>query len=151
MSIAIKVEGSPDAATRQLIDHGLDEYNVARPARIMRRTYGSSHGTTKVVTGRVKARTSYAWMFVDSLWVSKAVRGAGVGMKLMDKAEAVARQRGCVGAYVDTFSFQAPGFYQTRGYEEFGRIDGFPVGHACIWLRKSFLVPSATARSKQLL
>lgn len=30
MSIVIKVEEIPDAATRQLIDHGLDEYNAAR-------------------------------------------------------------------------------------------------------------------------
>lgn len=142
MSIVIKVEEIPDAATRQLIDHGLDEYNVARAGPDNAEDlWVIARDDEGVVTGGVKARTFYAWMFVDWLWVSKAVRGAGVGMKLMDKAEAVARQRGCVGAYVDTFSFQAPGFYQTRGYEEFGRIDGFPVGHACIWLRKSFLGP----------
>lgn len=151
MSIAIKVEGSPDAATRQLIDHGLDEYNAARAGPDNAEDLWVIARDGEVVMGGVKARTLYAWMFVDWLWVSKVVRGAGVGSLLMDKAEAVARQRGCVGAYVDTFSFQAPGFYQARGYEEFGRIDGFPVGHACIWLRKSFPGSSATARSKQLL
>jgi hypothetical protein len=42
-----------------------------------------------------------------------------------------------VGAYLYTFSFQAPHFYRRRGYEEFGRIDGLPPGHTCIWLKKS--------------
>ncbi|WP_348271311.1 acetyltransferase [Rhizobium sp. Leaf262] len=56
----------------------------------------------------------------------------------MQKAESAALERQCVGAYVSTFSFQAPNFYRRIGYEDFGRIDGFPAGHACIWLKKTF-------------
>jgi hypothetical protein len=57
----------------------------------------------------------------------------------MDKAEAIVRERGCIGAYVDNFSFQAPDFYRSRGYQEFGRNDGLPAGHAWVWLRKTFI------------
>ena len=30
--------------------------------------------------------------------------------------------------YVDSFSFQAPGFYKKLGYREYGRLKGFPTG-----------------------
>jgi hypothetical protein len=30
LSIAVEVEGAPDATTRQLIDQGLDEYNFSK-------------------------------------------------------------------------------------------------------------------------
>lgn len=71
-------------------------------------------------------------MFIDWLWVSPAARGQGAGIRLLNKAENAARERGCIGAYVDTFSFRAPDFYRRYGYEEFGRIDGLPPGHACV-------------------
>jgi len=140
LSIAVEVEGAPDATTRQLIDQGLDEYNSSKAGPDNAEDlWVIARDGEGVVKGGVKARTFYRWMFVDWLWVSNSVRGAGVGSLLMDKAEAVARERGCVGAYVDTFSFQAPDFYRSRGYEEFGRIEGLPAGHACIWLRKTFV------------
>jgi GNAT superfamily N-acetyltransferase len=140
LSIEVEVEGIPDATTRQIIDQGLDEYNFSKAGPDNAEDlWVIARDGEGLVKGGVKARTFYAWMFIDWLWVSNSVRGAGVGSLLMDKAEAVARERGCIGAYVDTFSFQAPGFYRSRGYEEFGRIDGLPAGHACIWLRKTFV------------
>ena len=32
--------------------------------------------------------------------------------------------------YLDTFSFQAPGFYKKLGYREFGKLKDFPAGHS---------------------
>nr|WP_249163219.1 hypothetical protein [Bradyrhizobium diazoefficiens] len=39
-----------------------------------------------------------------------------------------ARRHGAIQAYVDTMSFQAPGFYRSCGYEEFGTLKGYPGG-----------------------
>ncbi len=138
-SLAIKVEDVPDAETQQLIDDGLDEYNFRRAG-----PYNSedlwviARDANGMVRGGLKGKISYSWLFIDWLWVSASSRGAGIGSLLMDKVEAVACERGCRGAYLETFSFQAPAFYRSRGFEEFGRIDGYPPGHACIWLRKHF-------------
>jgi len=52
-------------------------------------------------------------------------------------AEAAARAQGCRGAYLDAFTFQAPKFYERLGYQEFGRLDDFPPGHARIWFTKA--------------
>jgi hypothetical protein len=37
---------------------------------------------------------------------------------------------------VSTHSFQAPGFYEQRGYVERGRVEGYPQGHAHLHLAK---------------
>ena len=52
-------------------------------------------------------------------------------------AAGVARAAGNLGAvYLDTFTFQAPAFYEKHGYREFGRLDDAVHGHARIWLAK---------------
>jgi hypothetical protein len=45
-------------------------------------------------------------------------------------------ERGCLNAFLETFSFQAPLFYQKLGYEVFGRADDWPVGHTHYFLKK---------------
>ena len=39
--------------------------------------------------------------------------------------------------HVDTMSFQAPGFYRSCGYEQFGAIDGYPGGVTRHWFTKA--------------
>ena len=80
--------------------------------------------------------TAFDWLFIHLLWVDAAYRSQGAGSRLLSEAEAAARETGCRGAYLDTFTFQAPKFYERRGYREFGRIDDFPRGHSRIWLKK---------------
>ena len=46
----------------------------------------------------------------------------------MDVFEQNAHSRGCRLVYLDTFSFQAPNFYQARGYVEMLRTEGFTGG-----------------------
>lgn len=57
------------------------------------------------------------WLNIEYLWVSDAVRGSGVGSKLIKTAEDEARRKGCTHALVDTVSFQARPFYEKQGYQ----------------------------------
>ena len=61
----------------------------------------------------------------------------------MDEAERGALGRGCHSVWLDTFSFQAPGFYRRLGYEVFAELD-WSADHKRIFLRKR-LRPGATA------
>jgi len=79
--------------------------------------------------------TYSGWLLIRYLWVSDALRSQRIGRKLMGDAEARALERGCHSAWIDTFSFQAPGFYPKLGYEVFGELD-YPPGHRRIFFRK---------------
>jgi len=88
------------------------------------------------VVGGLAGFTRWNWLFVESLWLADEVRGRGLGRDLMRRAEEEAARRGCQHAYLDTFSFQARGFYERLGYEVFGRLDDFPIGHTRYFLQK---------------
>jgi GNAT superfamily N-acetyltransferase len=88
------------------------------------------------ILGGLEGGTSWNWLHVDNLWLREGLRGQGYGVKLMQMAEAEAVRRGCNHAMVDTFDFQAPGFYQKLGYVEWGVLEDFPGGHRRIYYRK---------------
>ncbi len=54
----------------------------------------------------------------------------------MEKLETTGREKGCVWAHVDTFSFQARGFYESLGYKVFATLDDYPPGHSRHYLKK---------------
>jgi ribosomal protein S18 acetylase RimI-like enzyme len=70
------------------------------------------------------------------MWVKEEHRGQGFGHRLITLAEEKARQHGARHAYLDTFSFQAPGFYKKHGYQVFGLLNDFPPGHQRYYLTK---------------
>lgn len=90
------------------------------------------------VTGGIWASTLFRWLNVELLFVPEDLRGRGVGSALLAAAETEAMRRGCLGAFVDTASFQAPDFYQRLGYTLYGRLGDFPPGHERLYFRKLF-------------
>lgn len=99
------------------------------------------------VVGGLWSTTSFQWLHVEMLFVPETMRGQGVGSALMASAEAEAQERGCHGAYVDAFSFQAPEFYRKLGFTLFGVLEGFPPGHYRLYFRKRFHALPAMAIS----
>lgn len=82
--------------------------------------------------------TMYLWhcLFVDTLWVREDYRTAGLGTLLMQAIEKEAKEQGCYLAHVDTFDFQARGFYEKNGYTLFGTLENCPKGHQRFYLKK---------------
>jgi len=70
------------------------------------------------------------------LWLEEPWRGQDIGTQIMDAIEREAAQRGCTQIVLDTFTFQAPGFYLKRGYEVVGKIDNFPTPYTHYFLKK---------------
>lgn len=89
------------------------------------------------VQGGLWAKYSYNWLFVELLFVPDFMRGRQLGSKLLAQAEWWAQEQGCVGIWLDTFSFQAPGFYEKQGYAVFGILENYPdEAHERVFLRK---------------
>jgi GNAT superfamily N-acetyltransferase len=96
------------------------------------------HPDSGEILGGLWARTFFNWTFVELLIVPEEMRGCGLGASLLAQAEAIARERGCVGIYLDTFSFQARGFYEKYGYGLFGQLDNYPDDEKRYFLSKRF-------------
>jgi GNAT superfamily N-acetyltransferase len=133
---ALKVERVHGPARRAIIK-GLMAYNTRAVGRWDFKKISITLRHRGAIVGGLSADTYLAWMFIALFWVDEKYRGKGFGSKIMRAAEEQARKRGVKHAYVDTFSFQAPGFYKKHGYREFGRLDDFPPGHHRSWLTKA--------------
>ena len=72
----------------------------------------------------------------EALWVDANQRGQGLGSRLVATGEELGRARGCHGAHLTTYSFQAPEFYERRGYERFGELHDYPGDRSMVFLRK---------------
>lgn len=75
-------------------------------------------------------------MEINSLWVEESLRGRGLGTTLMNMAEEEGKKRGCTIAYTNTFSWQAPGFYERSGYTSYGKLENFPPGSSLTYYSK---------------
>ena len=93
----------------------------------------SAEGT---VVGGLCGHTAYRWLFVQVLFVPEPLRGAGLGRSLLQQAEDIARQRQCIGVWLDTAGFQTLGFYRHLGYSLFGELQDHPPGISQYWLQK---------------
>jgi GNAT superfamily N-acetyltransferase len=88
------------------------------------------------ILGAGIGETGRGWLHVSVVLVDEKCRGSGVGRRLVEAMEAEAVRRGCRGAYLDTFSYQARPFYEKVGYEVFGILEDYPVGHQRFYMRK---------------
>ena len=93
-------------------------------------------GPEEEVVGGIIGATYWGWFYISLMWIKEEFRGHGYGSQLLALAEEEARRRGAKHAYLDTFTFQAPGFYEKFGYEVFGELEDFPPGHKRFFMRK---------------
>jgi GNAT superfamily N-acetyltransferase len=137
MNLRIELKQNPGNEDREAILVPLRAYNASKaaspppePVALLIRDDNDQ------VLGGLYARLFYQWMYVDLLVVPEQARGQGLGSRLMQMAEELARERECVGLWLDTFDFQAPDFYQKLGYSEIGHIAEYPPGHKHVFLQK---------------
>ena len=94
------------------------------------------HDASGELVGGLVGEVYMGWLSIDVLWVAESERGRGIGDALLSRAESDAMALGATAAYLDTFEWQARGFYENRGYREFGRLDDFPQGHFRLFMKK---------------
>ncbi|MET9483369.1 GNAT family N-acetyltransferase [Streptomyces sp. NPDC006638] len=135
-----RIETEVDKERRTELGERLRETNVER-SPVMRTLRDSPLGreeplqvwlleeATGALAGGLVGRTWARWLHVDLLWVDPSHRGAALGSRLLAEAERVARdERDCARARLETWDFQAPGFYRKQGYEVAGEVTDYPPG-----------------------
>ena len=138
------IEAVPSAEEIRYLEDRLGEFNAAAT--------GIEDGTwlayfVKDTHDRIIAGIAGAlWgdcLEIRQFWVEASRRGQGLGTRLFAAAEHHAHRRGCRQIVLSTFSFQAPQFYERRGFEIVAVVDDCPRGHASWLMRKRLGVDSA--------
>ncbi|WP_273794974.1 GNAT family N-acetyltransferase [Brucella intermedia] len=90
------------------------------------------------VSGGIWAEALFDWMYIEIVYVPENKRGQGIGSQLVARVEQIAKSKGCVGVWLETFQFQAPEFYMKKGYEIFATLKDYPKGYTRFFLKKVF-------------
>jgi len=89
----------------------------------------------EVIAGLISA-VCWNWMEIDILWVDEDYRGQGYGKRLLENAEQIAKSKNCSFIKLNTFSFQAPEFYEKNGYTVIAIIENAPIGSKHYYYKK---------------
>lgn len=123
------------------IRNGLITYNTVTVPLISDLPYAPCNlvakDTSDVTVGGCVGRIYLSALYIEFLWVEDAHRKHGLGTQLLDRAEQLAKEKGCSIIHLDTFSFQAPDFYKKNGFEVFGILGGYPDGIKRYYLKKT--------------
>ena len=143
--VEIAFKADPVAADLDAIFDPLRAFNTSATGRQSDRREAVFHivdETSGKPVGGLAGWTTFDWFFVVGLFVPERLRGQGLGTELIRRAEDYARQQGQVGIYLDTFDFQARGFYEKLGFSIFGTLEDHPVGGRRFFLQKRLDHPS---------
>jgi len=123
----IDVVNNPSPEEISAIYDGLSQFNEPHfPGLDVKSIACFIRDENGTVIGGLTAKTLLTSLHIDFLWLSEPLRGKGVGKDLILRVETEAAKHGAERVFVDTYSFQAPGFYETLGFLEVGRYSGYP-------------------------
>ncbi|CAN7323480.1 GNAT family N-acetyltransferase [Devosia sp. LjRoot16] len=135
----IRLKLNPLGRDVAVVRNGLRAYNKQQTGGIRHQNVALLlYDADDKAVGGLTATAVLDWLFVEWLHVPAELRGKGHGRALMAEAEVFARQRGLLGMWLDTFSFQARPFYEKLGFAVFGTLDDHPVGGARYFMQKRF-------------
>jgi len=129
MTARVKAEPSDARGVSRELWKGLLRFNRAHagPLRYKRTVLCARDRKGRLLGGLIM-QSYWRETYVELLWLAAPARGAGLGEKLIREAERRALRRGSDLVHLNTYSFQAPGFYEAQGYRRFGTVSGSPRG-----------------------
>lgn len=136
-TITVSQEDQPSQADLAAINTWIVDYNLAQVGDHWKgRLTILARNAQGQLVGGLLGFTDRGWARIEILVVADRARRQGIGTRLLHEAETVARKRGCHGAWLDTFSFQALPFYEQHGYSIFGQLENYPNEHVRYFMRK---------------
>ena len=135
----ICISDTIDAEVEQTILEGLNAYNDAITGYQDRQVLSVvvRDRDSQRVLGGAMGRTSLGLLFLDLFYLPPALRGLGLGRRILQQFEEEGRRRGCASAVLYTISFPAPEFYERRGWRRFGEIACSPEGTSRVFMSKT--------------
>jgi GNAT superfamily N-acetyltransferase len=133
----VSIEDNPQQADIDYLDQSMRRFNTTflgsfdgKPIAVFlrdqdQRKFGGAYGFTCV-----------EWLNITNLWIEEGFRKKGYGSRILVALETQASARKCHSVIVDTYEFQALGFYQKRGYEIVCVLENNPTPYRRFYLKK---------------
>ena len=136
--LEVDIDESPDPALRDAILEPLRAFNESQvgPIKAEPLAIALRDPESGAISGGLWGLSVAGWFYVDVIVIPEGHRRQGLGTELLQKVEKIARERGCIGVWLHTGTFQAPGFYEKQGFTAFGTVPDYPPGHATIYYLK---------------
>lgn len=140
----IKIEENNDEKLKQFVLKGLEANNRAKCEWFKENDYVDdndynflAYDDEKVVGGAI-GYVLYNWYFLDLLWLEESYRGKDIGTFLIKRIEEYAKEENLTGVRMETWNFQAKGFYEKMGYKVYATIEDCPPGTIDYFFMKKF-------------
>ena len=130
-------EANSDAVAAEL-DTRLGQFNEQQvgPRNTLNFVLSVRDDRGALVAGLV-GETLWNALLVSVLWVDAQHRKSGHGTALMGRAERIAEEHACEVVFLNTMTFQVPGFYSKLGYKVFEELlTDAPRGYGRLWFCK---------------
>jgi ribosomal protein S18 acetylase RimI-like enzyme len=142
--VAVTLRLNPPEQERVALISKLVDYNQSKAGPRHFSQFGIfSRGPSQELIGGLLGYISWKWFSIEAFWVAESFHRVGLGARLLRQAEEFALTHDCRFAHVETYSFQARGFYEKHGYGLFGKLENYPLGHNCYYLHKTLRAGSA--------
>ena len=114
---SISVENVIEPGVFEALGKGLDEHAASLGIDMTRRDFScvARDGAGRLIGGAT-GNTIGCYTYIARLWVADSWRRRGIGRRLVEAAERIAADRNCWYVFLNTFGFQAGGFYERCGY-----------------------------------
>ena len=135
----MEIRTSTDQTNKDFLLKGLEEYakQFTNLDTFEKHDFGFyAYDNGKLIGGICGKEKKGNWLYVELFYLDSKYRGQDLGTKLMNRVVELATQKGCIGIYTDTLSFEARGFYEKMGFVLHGELTDYPLGHSKYFLHK---------------
>ena len=85
------------------------------------------------VVAYLQGHIMWDWMKIETIWVNEVNRRLGLGSKLLEQAEILAREHKLIGIQLQSWSKSLARFYDKVGFALVFELMNHPVGTSCFY------------------
>jgi ribosomal protein S18 acetylase RimI-like enzyme len=119
-----------------LLLKNIQAYNESHVGRYIRNFFALYIKSNNKIIAALNGHSLGDNCFINLVWVNEECRHQGLGSKLFAQLESYARSKNCKMIQLETYDFQAKGFYDQLGYTAVATFKNVFMGHTRYFMEK---------------
>ncbi|PJD96249.1 MAG: GNAT family N-acetyltransferase [Legionella sp.] len=139
-SVKIIYEKNPSSDEIQILTDGITQYAKLEKGQPPIESFAFFVcNEANQILGGCNGSIYYGCLYIDQLWIDESLRNKKIGTQLMQSAEKLGKEKGCLFSTVNTMDWEALGFYQRLGYEIEHQRFGYFSDSILFFMKKDFI------------